>query len=114
MGRLRVVLVAAAVGVVPAVALGCGESAAVPDSEIVSALDLERSPGGPAYSIGGDPFCEVSDDLLNDSDEVELAKGGGGLDLVITDPDENVGVEAVPPFDPECARQARRDLERLE
>lgn len=108
------VVVAMVVGAIPAAAVGCGESAAVADSEIVSALNLERSPEGPAYSIGGDPFCVVSDDLLNDSDEVDVAKESGGLDLVITDSGEDVGVEAVPPFDPECARQARRELERLE
>ena len=99
-------------GLAPA-AVGCGSGTAVDDKQIVSALHLEKSPEG-AYSIGGDPFCEVSDDLLNDSDEVETARDSSKLDLVITDSSESVGVQAVPPFDPACARKAKRELERLE
>jgi hypothetical protein len=56
----------------------------------------------------------VSDDLLNDSDEVEVARDSRESELVITDSDESVGVQAVPPFDPICARKAKRELDQLE
>jgi hypothetical protein len=103
---------ALAVGLIPALA-ACGSDTQFSDSDIVGALKLKRISGGP-YSIGGDPFCEVDGDLLNDKDEIELAKEGSGVDLVITNSDESAGVQAVPPFDPACARQARRDLDQLE
>jgi hypothetical protein len=94
-------------------AVACGGGEEVPDADIVEALKLKQSPDRPAYAIGGDPFCEVSEDLLNDSDEVDAASEGDKLGLVITDADQAVGVEAVPPFDPECAKRARRALNRL-
>jgi hypothetical protein len=94
------------------IAVGCGEEDSVSDGDIVQALELERSDGG--YTIGGEPFCEVSGELLNDSSEVEDATGGNDkLELVITDSGETVGVQGVPPFDPECERDARRALNRL-
>jgi hypothetical protein len=94
-------------------AAACGGGEEVPDADIVEALKLKQSPDRPAYAIGGDPFCEVSENLLNDSDEVDAASEGDKLGLVITDADQAVGVEAVPPFDPECAKRARRALNRL-
>jgi hypothetical protein len=100
--------------VVVALLLGaCGSEEQVPDDDIVQALRLEPSKDSGGYSIGGDPFCEVSDELLNDSDEVEAASKGDELGLVITDSDQAVGVKAVPPFDPECAKRAKRALNRL-
>jgi hypothetical protein len=95
-------------------AAGCGAGGEVADSDIVKALKLEPSPDRPVYAIGGDPFCEVSDDLLNDSDEVDAARGGDKLGLVITNTEQDVGVEGVPPFDPDCARKAKKELNRLE
>jgi hypothetical protein len=97
-----------------AVMVGCGEGGQVSDADIVSALKLEQTPDRPAYAVGGDPFCEVSDDLLNDSEEVEIAKQSDDLGLVLTDSDESVGIQGVPPFDPQCARKARQQLDELE
>jgi hypothetical protein len=95
-------------------AVGCGAGEEVPDSDIVDALKLEQTPDSPAYAIGGDPFCEVNDELLNDSDEVEAARDGDKLGLVITNSEQDIGVEGVPPFDPDCARKAKKDLNRME
>ncbi|MGH3991367.1 MAG: hypothetical protein ACRDSN_02765 [Pseudonocardiaceae bacterium] len=100
-----------AVGV--GLATGCGGGDSVPDDEIVEAVRLQEGSNGAAYTVGGDPFCEVNE-LLNDSDEVEAARDRDKLDLVITDSEQRVGIEGVPPFDPECARRARRALERIE
>jgi hypothetical protein len=93
--------------------LGCGSDEKVSDDEIVDALRLEPSKDTGGYAIGGDPFCEVSDELLNDSDEVDAASKGDKLGLVISDSEQSVGVEAVPPFDPKCAKKAKRALNRL-
>jgi hypothetical protein len=92
--------------------LGCGAEEQVSNDDIVDALRLEPSKDS-GYSIGGDPFCEVSDELLNDSDEVDAASKGDKLGLVITDSEQSVGVEAVPPFDPKCAKKAKHALNRL-
>ena len=114
MGRWRrIVACGLAAGVVAALA-ACGEDEPVSDKDIIAALDLKQTSGGPSYAIGGDPFCEIDNDLLNDSNEIEVAKEGGGDDVVITNSDESAGVRAVPPFDPACARQAQRDLDKLE
>jgi hypothetical protein len=107
-GRCAVVLVVAVCGLMA----GCGGEESIPDDEIVQALNLEKSSGSGGYTIGGDPFCEVSDDLLNDSGEVEDATQGRG-ELVITDKDETVGVQGVPPFDNECESDAKRALDKL-
>ena len=110
MGRLALVLfVVAAL----AAGTGCGSEGEVADDEIVEALKLEPSPDRPVYTIGGDPFCEVDDNLLNSSDEIDAASEGDDLGLVITDRDQEVGVEGVPPFDPECGRKAKKALNRL-
>ncbi len=113
MGRLKAVVAVVILGLVPVAAACGGDSGAIADSQIVDALKLKKSPDGP-YAIGGDPFCEVNDDLLNDSEEIDVARDGAGSDLVITNGDESVGIQAVPPFDPACARKARRELERIE
>jgi hypothetical protein len=110
-GRLLVLLATIAVGV--GLVTGCGGEDSVPDDEIVDAVKLEEGSNGAVYTVGGDPFCEVNE-LLNDSDEVETARDRDKLDLVITDSEQRVGIEGVPPFDPECAREARRALNRLE
>lgn len=93
--------------------VGCGSDEQVSDDDIVDALRLEPSKDSGGYAIGGDPFCEVSDELLNDSDEVGAASKGDKLGLVITDSEQAVGVKAVPPFDPACAQKAKRALNRL-
>ena len=89
---------------------GCGSGSSTPDSEIVSALNLESAGG--AYELGGDPFCTV-DELLNDGDEVDGASGGEGESFLIASPDGEIGVLALKPFAPDCTKQAKRDLKRL-
>jgi hypothetical protein len=90
----------------------CGADEQVSDSEIVEAANLEQGSNGAAYTVGGDPFCEV-DELLNDTDELEAASDDGSR-LVIADSEQRAGIAGVPPFDPECARRARRGLNSLE
>jgi hypothetical protein len=80
------------------------------DKRIVDALSLEETDGG--YAINGDPFCEVSNELLNDSSEVEDAGGGAERSLVIASSEGNVGVEGVAPF--ACQREARQALNQLD
>ncbi len=109
---MRAVLAALAVLSLGAVA-GCGEEESFSDSEIVEALELERAEDRPVYAIGGDPFCEVEEELLNDADEVEVAKAEAELELVITNREQTVGVHGIPPFDPSCEDDARRALNRL-
>ena len=91
-------------------ALGCGPGQAIPDSKIVSALDLKH--GRHAYQIGGDPFCTV-DQLLNDADEVKQASDKPGHDFLIASPNGEIGVLARRPFAPDCARRAKHELKRL-
>lgn len=91
--------------------LGCGEETTVSDGDIVQALDLQRDDDSPVYAIDGDEFCQVEQELLNDSSEVEDAQTGKAL--VLTDPEESVGIQVVPPFDPACEQDARRALKRL-
>lgn len=112
MGRLA--LLPGLVVVALLVTAGCGEGEPVADADIIEALNLEQSPGSSGYSVGGDPFCAVNDDLLNNSDEVEIASQADELGLVITDSDESVGIQAEPPFDRECAQKASRELDELE
>jgi hypothetical protein len=107
-GRLSLVSVVA----VSALLVGaCGGSEEVSDSAIIEAANLEEGTNGAAYTVGGDPFCEV-DELLNDTDEVEAASEGSGL--VIADSEQRAGIVGVPPFDPECAKRVRRGLNSLE
>jgi len=108
-GRLSLVPVVA----VSALLIGaCGSEDQISDSEIVEAANLEEGGNGAAYTVGGDPFCEV-DELLNDSDEVEAASENGST-LVIADSEQRAGITGVPPFDPKCAKRARRGLNSLE
>ena len=109
MGRLSLVSVVAASALVLG---GCGGEEQVSDSEIIEAANLEEGSDGAAYTVGGDPFCEVGE-LLNDTDEVEAASEGGS-DLVIADSEQRAGILGVPPFDPQCAKRARRGLDSLE
>lgn len=97
-------------------AVGCGEEEkTVSDRQIVEALELKRDDDRPVYAIGGDEFCEVDENLFNDAAEVEDAasqKASSGL--VITNRQRTIGVQAIPPFDPLCQRDARRALDRIQ
>jgi hypothetical protein len=95
-------------------AIGCGEEKSVSDDAIVEALELKPDPDQPVYAIGGDTFCEVDHELLNNSSEVDEAESEKGSEgLVITDREQTVGVKAVPPFDPSCERDARKALDKI-
>jgi hypothetical protein len=109
MTRHRLTL-ALALGAVAVAAPGCGSDSSTPDSEIVRALDLERSDQG--YEVDGDFFCVVGE-LLNDGDEVDGASDDQQESFVIASPDGEIGVVALKPFPPDCAQQARKDLRRL-
>ena len=104
------------VGVIAVVAaLGCGDQESVSDSTIINALNLKPGDQGPVYAIDGDPFCEVDQDLLNDSDEVDEAKQDNKLEgLVITNDGQAIGVKAVPPFDNSCEAKVRRSLDQID
>jgi hypothetical protein len=112
LGRGRRVVAAAAVAatLVPSIlAAGCGEDEeSFSNKQIVDSLGLEETDG--AYAIGGDPFCEVSKKLLNDSAEVDDA--AEGEELVIASSEGNVGVAAVAPF--ACEREAKKGLNKLD
>lgn len=108
MGRRLLLLTASAALLVVA---ACGSEERISDSEVIEALELEPGADDDTYAVRGDPFCSVSR-ILNDREQVEAA-GDGDPGLVIADSDERVGVQAVPPFDPRCARRAQRALDRL-
>jgi hypothetical protein len=96
-------------------AAGCGgdeETTRFGDDKIVDTLDLQKSDGG--YAIGGDPFCEVDSNLLNDADEVDKAKDRNDLNLMLASHEGNVGVIGVPPFAPDCRQKAERQLNKLD
>ena len=101
-----------------AVALGaaaCGEedkAISYSDGTIIDTLQLEKGDGG--YAIGGDPFCAVESNLLNDGDEVSKAQDRDDLGLVISSNEGNVGVHAVPPFAPDCEKQVQKRLDKLD
>ncbi len=93
---------------------GCGGSDPVSDQQIIEALSLVRSERDPAYNIQADPFCEVDLNLLNSEDEISQAEEGSGKGLVISNSDGTVGVQAVPPFAPDCVKKARAGLNKLD
>jgi hypothetical protein len=109
MTRQRLTLALALVAVAAVVA-GCGSDSSTPDSEIVRALDLERSDQG--YEVGGDFFCVIGE-LLNDGDEVDGAGADAAQEFLIASTDGEVGIVAQKPFAPDCARRAKADLTRL-
>jgi hypothetical protein len=97
------------------VAAGCGEeeeTVSYSDDKIVETLDLQKADGG--YAIGGDPFCAVESNLLNDGDEVSKAQDRDDLGLVISSNTGNVGIRAVPPFAPDCEKQVQKRLDELD
>jgi uncharacterized lipoprotein NlpE involved in copper resistance len=112
----RPVAVVAAIAALSAafglVACGDDDSEQFSDRKIVDALGLEETDG--AYAMGGDPFCQVSNELLNDSSEVQDAGGREERSLVIASAEGNVGVEGVAPFASDCQREAKQDLNELD
>jgi len=99
----------------PLFAAACGEedkTISYGDGTIIDTLQLEKSDGG--YAIGGDPFCAVESNLLNDGDEVSKAQDRDDLGLVISSNEGNVGVHAVPPFAPDCEKQVQKRLDKLD
>ena len=91
----------------------CGEEEeGIGNGRIVDALGLEEVDSG--YAIEGDPFCEVTRKLLNDSEEVDAALDEDELGLIIASRQGNVGIEAVPPFAPDCKAKAKKQLNRLD
>jgi hypothetical protein len=109
-GRRSVAVVAAIAAFGAIVGLtACGEDEeSFSDKRIVDALGLEETDG--AYAIGGDPFCEVSKELLNDASEVDDASDTE--QLVLTSAEGNVGIEVVAPF--ACEREAKKGLNKLD
>jgi hypothetical protein len=91
----------------------CGSSDSVSDQRIIDKLSLVRSEQNPGYNVEADPFCAVDLNLLNDKGEIEDAQGGSGKGLVITNSDGDVGVQAIPPFGPDCVKKARRGLNAI-
>ena len=94
-------------------AVGCAEEEkTVSDDEIIQSLNLERAEDAPVYEIGGDSFCQVEEELLNDAAEVEQAEKDKNA-LVVADSTDVVGIQVVTPFDPRCEEEARKALNRL-
>jgi hypothetical protein len=92
---------------------GCGEDEVhYSDGKIVDKLNLEKSENG--YSVGGDIFCEVKRELLNDAGEVDDAADKDELGLVIASAEGNVGVEGVPVFSPDCGDETKKKLNKLD
>ena len=89
---------------------GCGSSPGkgVSDQKIIDALHL-RSVAG-AYTIAG-TICGVSK-LLHTTDEVSTANNADS-GSVLASRDESVGIVILPPFAKNCAREARRGLDKL-
>ena len=94
-------------------AAGCGgEDIRYGDGKIIDKLNLEKSENG--YSLGGDIFCEVKRELLNDADEVDEASDKDELGLVIASAEGNAGVEGIPVFSPDCKDEAKKKLNKLD
>jgi hypothetical protein len=112
-GRERMPVVLVAISAIAVAIAGCGEDPVhYSDQKIIDKLNLEKSENG--YSLGGDVFCEVKRQLLNDSDEVDEAADEDELGLVIASAEGNVGVEGVPVFSPDCKDEAKKKLTKLD
>jgi hypothetical protein len=83
------------------------------DDRIVERLHLVENENG-GYSVGEDPFCEVSKNLFNDADELESAADRDDLGLVIASREGNVGVKGVPIFATDCKDVVRKRLDKLD
>jgi hypothetical protein len=106
-------LIALGVGVTAlAGAVGCGEETTVSDDAIIEALNLERADDGSVYEVGGDPFCQVEEELYNDSAEVEEAQSSKNAQ-VLSDSTATIGIQVIPPFDPSCEEKVQRALNKL-
>jgi hypothetical protein len=111
--RGRVLPFVAWVALAAAVLAACGEEEErFSDNKIVDALGLEKIDS--TYAMNGDPFCSVESKFLNDAEDVDSALDSPDASLVIASVQGNVGVQAVPPFAPDCKRQAKEALNRLD
>lgn len=91
----------------------CGDDAiSYDDDRIVERLHLEQT--GDGYAVDGDPFCEITQKLLNDADEVDAATEKEELGLVISSTEGNVGVKGKPPFAPDCRALTKKRLNKLD
>ncbi len=103
----------AIIGVLAALALSACEEekpTRIGDARIIEKLNLEQlGEGEDGYAIDGDPFCLVTDSLLNSADEVDNGRG-----LVVASRAGNVGVEGLTPFAPDCRESARKKLDKLD
>lgn len=93
-------------------AVGCGEETTVSDDAIVEALNLERADDAGVYEVGGDPFCQIEEELYNDSAEVEEAQSQKNAP-VLSDSTATIGIQVIPPFDPSCEEKVQRALNKL-
>jgi hypothetical protein len=106
------VLVAALVAVPLGLAACDDEEEGFSNGKIADALELEETDSG--FAIEGDPFCEVAGKLFNDSEEVDTALEEDEEGFVIASRQGNVGIQAVPPFAPDCEEKAKKALNRLD
>ena len=105
---IAVMLVVVALGGVS----GCGEEPTFSDDDIVDALNLKRADNDAVYEVDGDEFCQVEQELLNDKAEVDEAKKNKNA-LVVANSTAIVGIQVIPPFDPQCEQDARKALNQL-
>ena len=92
---------------------GCGgDETFYRDAKIIDKLNLEKTDDG--YAIDGDAFCQVERRLLNSAADVDRAAERDELGLVIASREGNVGVVGIPVFNPDCAEDAKRKLNKLD
>lgn len=85
--------------------VGCSTATGQRD-QLIKALALAKPEGRETFAVHGDPFCEVSSDLLDSKARVDEAKATKKLKaLVVTSASGSVGVVGVAPFVGACKRQ---------
>ncbi|MGI9020263.1 MAG: hypothetical protein ACR2G3_06095 [Solirubrobacterales bacterium] len=95
-------------GIAGALALaGCGgEGERFSEGKIEDAAKVEDG------TVGGDPFCEVSE-VLKSADAISKAESESAGDI-ITSKVGNVGVVVVPPFPDDCEEIVHKGLNQLD
>ena len=107
---------ALAIGMIAIVGVAsCGsDETSFSDKKIVEKLNLTKpEDGGKGYLFDDDAFCEIDNNLLNDSGEIDSADDDRGT-LVIASREGNVGVIGKPPFAPDCRDRVQHKLNRLD